>query len=581
MKFESIKTFIKGHKKSVIAGVLVTLFIGYSVFGSSGNENKNVQTSTVTKGNVTEQVKVSGKVEPAEGVDLAFEATGKVSNVQVKVGDKVRSGASLSNLNNADVSASLRRANASISSAQADVAQYQAALDAERVKLDELKRGGTGEEVRIAEANVLKAEQTLDDARLNVNVVNDKARIDLENVYDDVQNSLENAYNDADVALNQDIDPLFDEGSDYDYLVFNTADSDIKINIERQKSSIKRAVDDIRAISQTITTDQSTMDSSLITTKSKLSQVQSFLISLDLALEDNTGLSQTTENTYRGYINTARANVNTAIATINAQQQAISGQKTTNTSNIQAANTAVNTAQKSLEIAKKELELKSAPASTEAIKTQEARIRQAQANVSSARARVAQAAADAQGMRADLEKTVLRAPFAGVVTKVDIKKGEIALANEPAITIISEANYEIEAFIPEVDISKVAPGKEADIVLDAYGESVIFKGTISSVDLSETVLEGVATYKIVVQFLEKDERIKSGMTADVDIVVNHKENVLVVPQSAVYMKDGARMVKVWKNEKEIEERKVEIGIRSIDGTIEILSGLNEGEKIVI
>ena len=94
------------------------------------------------------------------------------------------------------------------------------------------------------------------------------------------------------------------------------------------------------------------------------------------------------------------------------------------------------------------------------------------------------------------------------------------------------------------------------------------------------MVEGVATYKTTLLFAVRDERIKSGLTANVDIFGERRGGVMVVPQRAVISKDGGKFVKVLRGGK-IEEMKVVAGLRGSDGNIEIISGVSEGDEILI
>jgi multidrug efflux pump subunit AcrA (membrane-fusion protein) len=148
------------------------------------------------------------------------------------------------------------------------------------------------------------------------------------------------------------------------------------------------------------------------------------------------------------------------------------------------------------------------------------------------------------------------------------------------MAVISKDKFKIETNVPEADIAKVGVGNVANVSLDAYGRDTIFPTKVIAIDPAETVIDGVSTYKVTLQFITEDERIKSGMTANIDIVTAKKEGILAIPQRALIRKDGIRIVRVLV-EKEIEERKVETGIVGFDGFIEILSGLKEGETIVV
>ena len=119
------------------------------------------------------------------------------------------------------------------------------------------------------------------------------------------------------------------------------------------------------------------------------------------------------------------------------------------------------------------------------------------------------------------------------------------------------------------------------MTLDAYGSDVFFNATVAKIDPAETLIDNVATYKITLGFLEKDERVRSGMTANIDVLSAKKENVLVVPARAVIDKDGVKTVRVAGADGAVSERSIETGLKGSDGQIEILSGLSESERIVV
>lgn len=94
------------------------------------------------------------------------------------------------------------------------------------------------------------------------------------------------------------------------------------------------------------------------------------------------------------------------------------------------------------------------------------------------------------------------------------------------------------------------------------------------------MIEGVATYKTTFQFTKEDQRIKSGMTANIDILTDKRENVITIPQRAVVSQNGDKIVKISEGEN-IKEVKVKTGLRGSDGNIEILEGVGEGDKVVL
>jgi HlyD family secretion protein len=200
------------------------------------------------------------------------------------------------------------------------------------------------------------------------------------------------------------------------------------------------------------------------------------------------------------------------------------------------------------------------------VKTAELKVKEAENNLQDAKNRLAD--------------YYIRAPFDGVITKIDAKIGEIASANEPLVSMMGADTFQIESFIPEVNIAKVKTGDKAKVTLDAYGSEVYFDAVVVSIDPAETIRDGVSTYKTKLQFTQKDERVKSGMTANAMITVFSKPDTIVVPGGVVFEKDGKNFVQILKENKSTEDREVVIGESSALGQVEILAGLTEGEQVV-
>ncbi|MDI6827232.1 MAG: efflux RND transporter periplasmic adaptor subunit, partial [Armatimonadota bacterium] len=133
------------------------------------------------------------------------------------------------------------------------------------------------------------------------------------------------------------------------------------------------------------------------------------------------------------------------------------------------------------------------------------------------------------------------------------------------------------ASVDETDIAKVEVGQAVDITLDAYPDE-LFEGKVTKIDPQTVVEQNVTTIPVTVEIENPDARLKPGMNATCEFIIERKENVLVVPTEAVRDEDGKYTVTVIKNGKQIE-RKVEIGIAGDEFT-EIVDGLKEGEEVV-
>lgn len=502
----------------IVGLIIICVILGIFFLGRSKKPAYNFVVAK--KGEVIQKVSVTGRAKSAEKIDLAFEKSGRVDSINVKIGAKVSPGQILIKLENADVAAQL--------------AQAEAGVKVQKAKLDELKAGTREEEIGVKEAELRKAQQ------------------DLINDYDSINDVLDDAYNKADDAVRKQMDELFSNDEELSpQLTFLTSDSQVKIDVEFQRLSLtyelKKWKEELEQpdISSTL----ASLEEGLENAKSRLIMVRNFLNQTMDAVLNAAVLSQTTINAYKTNINTARTNINTALTNVNNQQQTIASQELT------------------VEKIQNEFYLKLAGAVPEQIAAQEAEVEQAEASV--------------KNYQAQFAKTILRSPINGIVAKQDAEVGEIIAANTLIISLISEAKLEIETNIPESDIAKVKIGDSAEVTLDAYGNEVIFEATVAAIDPAETIIEGVAAYKTTLYFTKEDERIKPGMTANIDILTDKRVNAITIPQRAVISKNGDKFVKILDSGGTIKETPVKIGLRGSDGDVEIIEGVREGDKVII
>jgi HlyD family secretion protein len=184
---------------------------------------------------------------------------------------------------------------------------------------------------------------------------------------------------------------------------------------------------------------------------------------------------------------------------------------------------------------------------------------------------------------------IVKAPAGGTVTNLSSKVGDkvsIAAAQSvttpmsPVLSIANLNDYSVRLALNEIDVPKVAPGQKAIITLDAFSGKK-FRGTVTHVDALGTNTQGVVTYAVMLDIANPDNKIKPGMTANIDIEVDKAENVLSVPNSAVKPYKGARAVRVIDPEtKGIKYMPVTIGIKGDDRT-EIIKGISENQEIIV
>ncbi|QNP41254.1 efflux RND transporter periplasmic adaptor subunit [Lysobacter solisilvae (ex Woo and Kim 2020)] len=164
---------------------------------------------------------------------------------------------------------------------------------------------------------------------------------------------------------------------------------------------------------------------------------------------------------------------------------------------------------------------------------------QARAQVASAQAQIRQQTASTQTTRLNLQRTVIRSPVDGVVLSRSIEPGQTVAASlqAPVLFQIAEdlSQMEILLAVDEADIGQVKPGLDVDFTVDAYPERR-FRGKVKQVRLAATNTSNVITYPVVVSLDNADQALLPGMTANAEIEVSHREDVLRVSNAALRYK---------------------------------------------
>jgi len=208
-------------------------------------------------------------------------------------------------------------------------------------------------------------------------------------------------------------------------------------------------------------------------------------------------------------------------------------------------------------------------------------------DVALAQAQVSQAQASLAGIEQQISDTVLTAPLDGVVTAVNYEIGEQFSAGGKAMIIILVNNsFNVEVDIAESNISKVELGDDVDITFDAFPDDFILKGKVSFIEPAQTLIQDVVYYKVKIDFsdlgdtLNKVESrnlsLKAGMTANIIITTDKRDEVVQVPARAIIEQDGQKIVRLLVNGV-VQEQVVETGMRGDEGMIEVVSGLRPGD----
>lgn len=183
-----------------------------------------------------------------------------------------------------------------------------------------------------------------------------------------------------------------------------------------------------------------------------------------------------------------------------------------------------------------------------------------------------------------LEKAVIVAPFDGVIATVKAEEGDVLssvnYATTTIIELIDPSRMELKTKVDEVDIPSVKLGQKAIIKLDALPDLKL-EGTVTAISLLPSEEGGVVLYEVKIGFdVPESSGLRGGMTATADIVTDERSNALLVPNRAIRQdSSGNPVVKIMVGD-QTQERAVVTGIS--DGLqTEIISGLNEGDRVVI
>lgn len=170
------------------------------------------------------------------------------------------------------------------------------------------------------------------------------------------------------------------------------------------------------------------------------------------------------------------------------------------------------------------------------LETAEVNLRAAQAQLLSAQAQVTQSRASLNQSDVNLQHTVIAAPIEGIVISRNVDVGQTVAASMQAPTLFVIAadltKMKVNANIDEADVGRIRPGQHVAFRVDAYPTSE-FDGTVTQIRLQPTTVQNVVTYATVIDVPNNDLRLKPGMTANVQIQIAHRTNVLRVPNMAL------------------------------------------------
>jgi HlyD family secretion protein len=485
---------------------------------------EGVELGVVSTGSVREVISETGVVLPTKEVALAFEQSGRITEIPVQVGASVKEGDVLVQL---DASQQLSELNIAI-----------ARLQAEEIRLSEFQSGADAVSRAVAEASLAAAESTVESARATLaSTIAQQDQL--------VRNAQQTLLSSGLEAF------LKDQGSHTGSASYDAP------TVSGTYMHTQEGTYDLEVYSSNAPSGASVRITGLETDTQPISVVRPIAIgSRGLFIQFPEDFARRT--TWQIPIPNTRSasyqtNLNAYNAVLESRELAIT----------QAEN-ALATAEANLEQSRTQFVQSSGSARAETIAAQEAIVRQMKAGMESA--------------RIALEKRALVAPFDGTITALDAQRGELTTPSAPIISLISQDQFEIKVNISESDIAQMDVHDSAVVTFDAY-DGAEFTAEVTQISPQAVMLDGVRVFEVTLRFTEHSDLIKAGLSADVDILTAVRDDVLFVPSRAIAETAEGKFVRTL-HDGTITHLPVKVGLRGSDGNSEILEGLSAGIEII-
>ncbi len=547
----NVKNYILNHKKISIASAIIIavalIFFGGKIFG--GTTEQQYTATKVTKGDLNITITGSGQVETLSEVDIKpntvgqTQTLGQIVSVKVKNGDMVKAGQVIAVLDGENALQTFNQAKASVDSAQASY--------------DKLLNGPTESELFSLKNSIKNASTTLVNLKLNT-------LIKLKNAYTSAANSI---YMNTDPLLTNPMttSPVLTPISG---VIFT--DSQYVNNINFERLTIGEKLAGLKTELYSLDGNNYDVLATINETLVVLNEMRTYFDDMAMLFSsysvagDTT--SQNTVNSYKSTAASARSSMDSLISDL--------------TTTIQSYNSAIT----SLEQSEEQYALKIAPPSASDITVSKASLDNAKANYANA--------------LQNYQSRIITAPFDGQIGGLSVQVGQTVSSNDSLGKIITSEKV-VNLSLNEVDAAKVKTGDKVSLTFDAIPNLTV-TGHVQYIDPLGVVSQGVVSYTVNISIDQNDSQIKTGMTASASITTESKENVLMVPSTAIKTSGTKKYVLVpniantqnqnssssaqrktvsLPNTTELKQVEVVVGITNNTYT-EIVSGLEEGQLVI-
>ncbi|MFN3301965.1 MAG: efflux RND transporter periplasmic adaptor subunit [Patescibacteria group bacterium] len=601
----------KLFKQKLITGLILVLvligtYLGYKII-TNKNKVPRYLIAAVKKDTLIVSVSGSGQISSSDQIEIKPKVSGKIAEIYVEKGDKVKAGKLIMKLDDKDFKKAVRDAERSLETA--------------KLELEKLLEPPDELTIHQAESSLVQARDNL--TKLKFSQERDyqkaldakqKAEENLEKAYEDGFNTIANAFLDLptivtgirDILYSYEIGESERTVSRYQWNVdvyrnaldwqdrdkiepfirtaedsYKTAKKNYDQNFENYKNASRYSEKNVI---------EALLDETIETTKSIAEAVKNETNLLDFVvdyLSDHDRKVYSKINEYQSNLKSYTSKINNHLLNLLSIQRTIKDNKEARSNALKdieemEQNHPLNLAAAERTVKEKELalaKLKKGPDELD-IRAKKIAIQQKEDALITA--------------KENLIDCYIYAPFDGIIADVKVKKNDMVSTGTVLASIITQQKI-AEISLNEVDAAKVKVGQKATLTFDALPDLTL-TGKVIEIDTVGTVSQGVVSYGVKIALDTEDERIKPSMSVTADIIVDAKSDVLVLPNNAIKSSAGIHYVELIEIPKEKKQeflnsrtgiilpsppkiQQIEIGI-SNDNLTEILSGLKEGDIVI-
>jgi HlyD family secretion protein len=202
-----------------------------------------------------------------------------------------------------------------------------------------------------------------------------------------------------------------------------------------------------------------------------------------------------------------------------------------------------------------------------------------QQEIVAAEAAVKQMEASLQMARIRLDQTVLRAPFAGLVTRTFAHIGEFVGIGNPILHLVDPSSLYLKAVVDEADALRVRLAQPALVTMDAF-QGKQWRGRVVEISpVISNARQESRTSEVKIRLDDRSVPLKPGFSADIEIIVQEVPDVLTIPTHVILERERGKYVQIVVDG-QLQERPVQVGASNWDFT-EIRAGLREGDRVII